>query len=1292
MKNLYPLTYSQKNIWFSEKVHPGTTLGIVAGTLRMKTKINYSVLEKALNEFIRINDGLRIRIVEKDNIPMQYISEYKEKKFEVIDFSKSSKEDLYEFEKNETEKTFDLIENDLVDIKILKISDKDGGYFFKAHHLVSDAWSMAGVISQVNEIYNKILRGEEIEKKPSYLEFIEKQKEYEKSEKFIKDKEYWNNKYTSFPEATVIKNKKTTKVSTKAKRKAFVLPPKLTESIYKYYNENKVSVFSMYMTALGMYINRITGKNELNLGTVFLNRSNVREKDTIGMFVTTVPVSMEINPENTFSDFSKKVTSNMMSLMKHQRYPFSVLQEELRKKYNADDVLYEIILSYQNAKVIKKSDYEVNSRWHFSGHQTNSLTIHINDRDDEGKIIVDYDYLEELFYEKEIDFLHDHITRLLWHALDNPNNEIKKIEMISKKEREKILNVFNDTKAEYPMEKTLDMVFEEQVLKTPNNIAAEFEEEKLTYKELDEKSTQLAILLKEKGIKPDDIVGVMLYRSLKMIISIMAIMKAGGAYLPIDPDYPDERVQYMLKDSSSKVLLTTKEFFGKVSEIDKVDVFDEKIYSGKKSGLKKEHNSKNLAYVIFTSGSTGKPKGAMIEHYSVINRINWMQKKYPIFENDVILQKTPYTFDVSVWEMFWWSFVGARVSFLVPGGQKYPDKIISAVKKYNVTTMHFVPSMLNAFLEYIEAYGDNDDLKTLKQVFASGEALTVNQVRKFNKIINSKYGTKLSNLYGPTEATVDVSYFDCPTEEPVSIIPIGRPIDNIQLYILDKYQELVPIGAVGELYIAGDGLARGYVNREELTKEKFVDNPFTEGKKMYKTGDLSRWMGEGDIEYLGRIDHQIKIRGNRVELGEIEDKMLTYGGIKEVVVIDLDDEAGNKYLCAYYVSKDKVDENDLQIELSKHLPQYMVPSYFVSLDSIPLSANGKIDRKALPKIEIKAEKNKKIEGPTNDIEATVMQEIDKLLTGKEISLNDNFFSEGIDSLMVLSLQTALSKKGMNLSTEEFYNNPTAKSLALRLTEEQKNLYTPLVRLTDESQEKDKISLICFPYGGGNFGVFKNLADELVRMNRKYEVYGVNLKGHEILTQNEECLPVDEMAEIVTKYIEENISGEIILYGHCVGTALLVSVLSKLSSKEIPVKEAFIGGIFPPGIVESRQKDFDPWKNYEDDKVLSFLRKIGGPEFTELPEEEKMFFMKCFRHDVKEYYKFFKQSDFGGKFTVPLTNIVGEKDTMTMLFNLKKVSPWNKYFKSTRKTLIKNAKHYFIKSHSEEVAKIITKGD
>ncbi|NIM15445.1 MAG: amino acid adenylation domain-containing protein [Candidatus Aminicenantes bacterium] len=529
-------------------------------------------------------------------------------------------------------------------------------------------------------------------------------------------------------------------------------------------------------------------------------------------------------------------------------------------------------------------------------------------------------------------------------------------------EKKQILDKFNDTDAPYPEDKTLHQLFEEQVRKTPENPAVLFKDQRLSYREFNEKADSLACLLKERGVGPDTVVGIMTERSLEMMVGLMAILKAGAAYLPIDPHYPQERVNYMLKDSNARVLLS------EVSELSKVSEGTEVV-----THLTHPTHPTHLCYVIYTSGSTGRPKGVMVEHHSVVNRLHWMQKRYPLDETDTILQKTPFIFDVSVWELFWWSLVGAKVCFLLPGFEKFPQAIVETVERQKVTTMHFVPSMMSAFLGYIENSGDIKRLGSLKRVFVSGEALKPIHLERFNRTLYRENGTRLINLYGPTETTVDVSYFDCPTGSGVQQIPIGKPIDNIGLYIMDNDLQLQPVGTEGELCISGVGLARGYLNRPELTAEKFVlahsswliadrrekrisnsgelpmSYELSAMSCLYKTGDLAYWLPDGNIAFVGRMDHQVKIRGLRIELGEIESVLAQHPAVQDCVVIVRETTETIITLVACMVIKpgEQVTDQELKKHMKSFLPDYMVPGEWIRMETLPQTPSGKVDRKRL---------------------------------------------------------------------------------------------------------------------------------------------------------------------------------------------------------------------------------------------------------------------------------------------------------------------------------------------------------
>ena len=513
---------------------------------------------------------------------------------------------------------------------------------------------------------------------------------------------------------------------------------------------------------------------------------------------------------------------------------------------------------------------------------------------------------------------------------------------------------FNRTGAAFP-DKTLPELIDAQARQCASRTAVLCEHDAavggaaLDYEQLNHRVSRVASALRSAGIGRGDIVALLTERSFAMIIGILGILKAGGAYLPISTDNPPARLDYLLQDAAVKVLLVHARTCGTVAFAGRViDLDDPRLYEGapEDPGIISKPN--DLAYVIYTSGSSGKPKGVMVEHRSVVNRLHWMQHRYPIGEGDTILQKTPYYFDVSVWELLWPALQGARLCFLAPGAESNPPAIVGAISRHQVTVMHFVPSMLGVFLEYLEAKPNaaGQELASVRRVFASGEALSPGHVRRFNDTWGSKTGARLTNLYGPTEATVDVSYFDCPVTNDFEKIPIGRPIHNTQLYVM-RAGEQVAIGEEGELCIGGVGVARGYLNNPEMTARKFVDNPFIPGERMYRTGDLARWLPDGNLEYLGREDEQVKIRGVRIELGEIESTIREYPGISDCIVAVRTYSETVIVLVAYLISKQGTEVEALKRYLKDRLPAYMVPSQFERLERLPLTPSGKADRKAL---------------------------------------------------------------------------------------------------------------------------------------------------------------------------------------------------------------------------------------------------------------------------------------------------------------------------------------------------------
>ncbi|MDP4147631.1 MAG: non-ribosomal peptide synthetase, partial [Bacillota bacterium] len=610
------------------------------------------------------------------------------------------------------------------------------------------------------------------------------------------------------------------------------------------------------------------------------------------------------------------------------------------------------------------------------------------------EIMLKLNYNGSIYDEQYIKMISKHIENLLKEVTENPEKKISEMDMLSEEEKKKILVEFNNTKADYPKDKTIYELFEEQVEKSPENIALVYEDKKLSYRELNNKANQLARVLREKGVGPDKIVGIMVERSLEMIVGIVSILKAGGAYLPIDPEYPKERIEYMLEDSKADILLTQTQLVGKIMfsgsiiEIDKEDV-----YVGDSSNLDKINEPSDLAYVIYTSGTTGKPKGVMIEHFSAI-RVVKETNYIDILENDTILQLSNYAFDGSIFDIFGAILNGAELVVISKENTTNMIELMKIIKNKGISVLFITTALFNVLSDT-----KPEVFKNLRKILFGGQMVSCKHVRKVMKSLEED---KLIHVYGPTESTVYATYY-CISKAKNTVISIGKPISNTRVYIVDKNNKLQPTGIPGELCISGDGLARGYLNRPELNEEKFIANPYEPGERMYKTGDWARWLPDGNIEFIGRIDNQVKIRGFRIELGEIEIQLLKHEEIKEAVVIDREDKEGNKYLCAYVVSNKEITVTELRNHLSKELPDYMVPAHFMELQNMPLTPNGKIDRKALP--EPGGDINTGVEyiAPRNEIEEKIAKVWSEVLGVETIGIDDNFFALGGHSLKAIQV-------------------------------------------------------------------------------------------------------------------------------------------------------------------------------------------------------------------------------------------------------------------------------------------------
>lgn len=1038
----YPLTHPQLGIWYTEKMYPGTSIGVVAGTRKIKEKVDVELLDRAINLLIKNNDSLRLHFTEIDGEPVQYFVEYKYKKIDFFDFSQEGLASLYIWDKVQTQIPFELIDSDMYYLAIVKISEEEYGIYIKLHHLIADGWSIVRSTNLIMEYYVKYLKRVEIPDgdAQSYTNFIQSEISYLNSERFEKDKSFWEEQLSQFEEVSSLKQIVSRK-NIKARRKTFIIPDKFSKKVRQYCKDNNTSIFSLFTAALYIYINRITYKEDIVLGVPVLNRSNAKEKETLGMFVSMIPLRMKIDPGMNFTTLSQHLNKQWYSALKHQKYPYDLILKGIREKNASFKNLYEISLSYQNAKFVKEGDpNKQEGRWHFNGYQTESLIIHINHREDDGNIILDFDYNCDLFKAKEIDFLYDHMSRLLWHALDNPDKVISHLDMLSEKERRKILYDFNNTKAEYPSQKTVHQMFEQQCVKEPGKVALVFGEIEITYGELNERSDKIASYLRKNGIAPDTVVGVVMKRSPEMIISILAVLKSGGAYLPIDPEYPRKRIVYMLNDSKASMLLVSEngysdmEYEGKIININEIDFSAECDQN-----CCIDYDTNSLAYLIYTSGSTGTPKGVMIEHKSVTNFIYGILQKISFDPCKTILSLTTMCFDIFFAETLLPLCIGMKVILADEEEQKDPELICGLLQKHNINMLQATPSRMQTIAECKKFA----ELTHLTDILLGGERFPEPLLHKIKKTLP---GTKIYNGYGPTEATIYTTICDLTN---LNTVNIGKQLQNIQIFILDNNLNLLPAGIPGDMYISGDCLSRGYYGNKDLTKERFIENPYIPGALMYKTGDIARWYPGGDIEYLGRSDFQVKIRGFRIELGEIENKLLSIDGIREAVVIDQRREDGSIYLCAYVVCEDGFSE-DIKSILNKDLPSYMIPSNILMMDSLPRTPNGKINRNALPEpYSLGCDMRKDTQKVLSENERILFDIWVRLLGNSFFDTDQSFFDIGGDSLLAFTLVTQINREfGIDININAIFENPTIESLAKYIDRKQKICSDSMIQIVD----------------------------------------------------------------------------------------------------------------------------------------------------------------------------------------------------------------------------------------------------
>ncbi|GHO80005.1 hypothetical protein KSD_77760 [Ktedonobacter sp. SOSP1-85] len=905
-----PLSFAQQRLWFLNQLETNSSAYNVPGALRLSGPLSVKALEWSLQQIVQRHESLRTTFVSRQGTPIQLIAAESRLHVPVIDLCAVAEHEqalIQALAQHEAHHPFDLSQGPLLRTWLLRVGEEEHILLIDMHHIISDGWSGAVLLGELTRFYQAAVRGEAITLDPlpvQYADYTLWQRRWFQDEQLQEQLDYWKEQLVAAPPVLSLPTDRS-----RPQVQSYVgasctmwFPLPLQQALESLSQRQGVTLFMTLLASFQVLLMRYSGQSDILVGTPVANRRHQELEGLIGFFVNTLVLRSDLSGNPSFLELLARVREVCLDAYAHQDLPFERLVEDLQPERDLSrQPLFQIMFILLNTPPqnvvldqlsIKMVEFERKS-------SKFDLSLQIEATDQGLSLLVEYS--TDLFDADTIERMMQHWRQILQAIVADPQQRIATVPLLIEAQREELLHHWNDTGTTYPRSASLHQLFEEQVERSPDAVAVVFEGAELSYAELNRRANQLAHRLQEMQVGPDTLVGVCLERSLELVIALLGVLKAGGAYVPLDPVYPQERLHYMLHDAQVSVVLTQEALRDRTSEGEGITQLVLDTDWGTLShqpveNIERAVPPEQLAYMIYTSGSTGRPKGAMNTHQGIRNRLLWMQQAYELSANDRVLQKTPYSFDVSVWEFFWPLIAGARLVVAIPGGHQDPTYLKDMLNEQAITTLHFVPAMLQAFL--LEPRPEQ--CRSLRQVICSGEALSVDLQKTF--FTHMPQGTRLHNLYGPTEAAVDVSFWECQEDSKRSTVPIGYPIANMQLYVLDTYLQPVPVGVVGELYIAGVGLARGYHQRADLTAEKFLPHPFsnTEGARIYQTGDLARYQADGAIEYMGRIDGQVKIRGFRIELGEIESVLQAHPAVQESVVI-VQERAEDKQLVAYLV-------------------------------------------------------------------------------------------------------------------------------------------------------------------------------------------------------------------------------------------------------------------------------------------------------------------------------------------------------------------------------------------------------
>lgn len=1175
------LSSQQERLFFLAQLGYGFQYHVPA-LIKIEGNLDRDALQNSLNFLIDRHKSLGTNFKTIDGTPVQIIGKVVDCPMVYHDLEKvpatEQNKKVKDLSQSLFEQAFDLENEPLIRGLILKLSATKFTLGLCIHHIVTDGWSMRILLKDLIYAYGCYSEGKQASLKPlefQYTAYSVWQKQVISETKIVAELEYWKNQLTGYQNLDMpLDHPRPAQISGDGSYLRFIVNEKQVQGMSKVSKERRMTPFTLFMAAVYLLLRKYSSQKDICMGMPVANRNNRDIEEIVGFFVNTVV--MRINPQEdqplTVDGLLNQVHKVIIEGQDNQNLPIENIIEFLQPERDLSRTpIFQVMINYTPVIAGKASmgNCTIEPSMDFDSQSSKfDLTFTYNEYEEDGRAEVFIEFSSDLYTEKTVNRMYSHLERIIDSFLEADNKLIEDIELIDAKERQMILGDWNHTQVDYPKQKCIHQLFEEQVALQPKKSAIIFEDQQLSYAELDKQSTQLALYLQQQGIKPDGLVAICMERSVDMIIAVMGILKAGGAYLPIDSNYPDERIGFMLADSKVKLIITQQSLLSRLpgrlpeaqGKIISLDTQWDKI-AQQKGELESQVQSSHLAYIIYTSGSTGKPKGVMIEHHSVVNHNLAVISAYGMTTDDHVLQFSAISFDIFVEEVFPTLLSGATLVLL--DGNKFTDVayVKETIQKKKVSLINLPTAYWNMLIE------EQFDADYLKRVIIGGEKAETESYRTWHK---NNPGIDVINTYGPTETTV-ISLLH-PISRDLQAhqqIPLGKPLANTQAYILDENLKLLPVGIPGELHTAGDGLARGYLKQPDLTNEQFISNPYSDDAtdRLYKTGDLVRWLPDGNLAFVGRVDNQVKIRGFRVELGEIENALTINKGVQQVVVIAKKNQGTNQ-LVAYYTTEQsgEIEFDMLKDFLRDSLPDYMVPTSFIHLDTIPLTPHGKIDRVDLQKRKIKLTSSQEYIAADSELEQQIVSLWQTLLEIDKLGLNDNFFDVGGHSLLAVQLTSQLNQNldiGTELNVADIFKYPTIKELVDYLSDgTATTINSPYI--VNLRQATPTFIIPGMP--GRSDGYFQ-LADYL---KNDGEVFGLQMKGY---AGDEPAKSLEEMATHNIAQIQQiKQQGKINLYAHSYGGAVVYEMLKQLQQTNLEAGEIVL---IDSGVYEQQESISKP---------------------------------------------------------------------------------------------------------------------